>query len=159
MKTLLAKLINSHTLEFAPGAVYYQDKIISNPSENLLKELGYLEVKDVPPAPPAEQHVIESYWEIDGDFIIKKYRYEKDPPRNLNLSKRKLMNNLRDLKLWDTVKGWIESKNMMEDWLYATTLDEQDPMMQEAIQGLIISELLTKDQIDDVLIRSEYTTY
>ena len=136
-------------IEISPGKF----ATVSNPDDQEYINRGYLTLNIDPPNPPDGMHVVTKTLKESNGTIIAEYTYENDPPRNLNLSKRKLMVNLRNKHKWDQVKAWIEQSEIKDDWETATTLDELDPKMQQAIQAM--PQLgLTNEEIEDILVSS-----
>lgn len=67
---MLAKLVNG-TLRRPDNIIYYEDVTVINPTEEELKELGYMEVEDTARPDPEDGFYFNSHYEvIDG--VIKK---------------------------------------------------------------------------------------
>ena len=77
-----------------------------------------------------------------------------NPVTGRSLSKRKLMNNLKALEIWDQVKTFLESEGYQDDWDTSTTLDENDPMLQTAITALKASFGLSDAQVESLIANS-----
>ena len=76
---MYAKLING-TLRSAPKKVDYNGKIIFNPTEEILLELGYLPVTytDMPTDAPDGQHY-ESSWKQNDTEIVQAWTLIENP--------------------------------------------------------------------------------
>ena len=123
----------------------------------IMAELGMQEYDDSAEYPevPEGYHAEERYAIVDN-VIVKSYIVVEDPPVILNrsISKRKLMNNLKELNLWTQVKAFMEQYGYLEDWETSTTLDEQDILMQGAIQAVQQMAGLTDEEINNLLENS-----
>lgn len=76
---MYAKLMYG-TLRSAPNKVDYNGKIIFNPTEEILLELGYLPVTytDMPTDAPDGKHY-ESHWEQTDTEIVQVWKLVDDP--------------------------------------------------------------------------------
>lgn len=79
--TLLAKLING-ALSYAPRKIIIDGKTIFNPGEELLKKLGYKEIResDIPDDAPDGKIYVSSY-EDKGDYIEQVWTLIDEPPK------------------------------------------------------------------------------
>lgn len=75
-------------------------------------------------------------------------------PGHRELSKRKLMNNLKEMNLWNQTKAFMESNGYWDDWDAATTLDEDEELMQTAIVALKSALGVTSEQIEELIAAS-----
>lgn len=151
-----AHIVNPSSLEYAPDALATPTGLEIAPPMSHYVAAGWLPVKLSPPSPPEGQQVAaREYVETDG-HIDYAYTYEDIPPRNLSLSKRKLMNALKAAGKWEAVRSWMEANEAWDDWTMATTLDERDPMMQQAIAALPALGV-SPDEIDAILLASGAT--
>lgn len=68
---MYAKLVNG-TLRSAPKKVYYNGKIMFNPPDDVLREMGYFPVTytDMPTDVPSGKHY-ESHWEQTDAEIVQ----------------------------------------------------------------------------------------
>ena len=76
---MYAKLI-SGTLRSAPKKVNHNNRVIFNPPEDILMELGYFQVTytDIPSDAPTGQHY-ESHWEQTDTAIVQVWTLADDP--------------------------------------------------------------------------------
>ena len=77
-----------------------------------------------------------------------------NPETGRSLSKRKLMNNLKNLGIWEDVKTFLESEGYQDDWDTSTTLDENAPMLQTAITALKATFGLSDSQVESLIANS-----
>lgn len=103
---------------------------------------------------PEQGYHLEERYALSGNTIIRSYVAVEDPPRNLSLSKRKLMNNFKSLGIWEQVKAFLEANNYWDDFDLATTLDEQEEMMQNAIQALKTAFSMPDETVENILVSS-----
>ena len=66
-------------------------------------------------------------------------------------SKRKVYLALKQLGAWDAAKAWMQSSGCWEDWEYATTLEERDPLIQAAVPALSSALGLPEARIWEIL--------
>ena len=64
------------------------------------------------------------------------------------------MLNLKAINLWDQVRTFLEENNVIDDFYLATTLDEQDPLMQNAINVLKVQLNVSDEEIEQILENS-----
>ena len=129
-----------------------EGNLIVNPSDETLIENGYLEMADNLPEIPIGMIVSGVTYEERENKIYNVYEFSK---RNLSLSKRKLMNNLKNKELWTMTKNYMERTGKTEDWQVSTTLDEQDPMLQEAFQDFLDKQYIIPQQLEEIIVNSE----
>lgn len=66
--------IVENELIMAPSIVEVGNKLVFNPSEELLIELGFREVAFTNPNESVNGKYIESYWEEEDNQIVQKWR-------------------------------------------------------------------------------------
>lgn len=71
-----------------------------------------------------------------------------------DISKRKLMNNLKAANLWTLVKGFMEQNDIWEDFALATTLDSNDPLLLGAKTQLVAAGITDKETLDGIIAAS-----
>jgi len=139
--------------------VHYSGDLRKRP--DILHSLGFYLVQDdpdvEPPEPVSGKHQEERYrFDSEQELIFKRYVLVDDPPRNLSLSKRKLMVNFKELGIWEQVKQFMQTtKDYWDNWDAATTLDEQEEMMQDAIAALKTAFSLSDEVVEQILTSSE----
>lgn len=107
------------------------------------------------PIPEPGYHLEERY-SFSDNTITRTYIIVEDPPsdRNLSLSKRKLMNAFKTLGIWTQVKAFLEANDYWDDFDMATTLDEQEEMMQRAITALKTAFSLSDEAVENIIVNS-----
>lgn len=80
MKDVYGKYENGK-MEFAPNAVKYRGALVVNPGKEILAELGYRKVKDVPPEVDDRHYAVptEAYELKDGCWFLV-YEIREKPP-------------------------------------------------------------------------------
>jgi len=81
----------------------------------------------------------------------------EQPLGNRELSKRKLMNKLKEVELWDQVKTFLVANDFWDDWETSTTLEENDPFMKSAVAVLRNLLGLSEVQIEEIIAASAIT--
>jgi len=99
------------------------------------------------------------YWNaryrvVDGERVEQFWVRDESPPSPRSLSKRKLYNALKSRGLWDGVKQYLEAHDLWDDFALATTLDEDDPLIKEAIGTLEAALSLTDEDVERILAAS-----
>lgn len=154
------KLING-VPERAPNTIHINGVTIGNPTDAEYRSQGYMTMSTTPPSPPEGQHVSRKVYSIADGNIVVTYQYENDPPRNLELSKRRLMNHLKDKRLpdgstaWSVIRKYMEDNDLWDDWLMSTTLMEQDPLMRSAKVAITEAGILSPEEYESILTGSE----
>lgn len=163
METEYAKYINEFTLNYRiPTSldfegIHYRGDLRSRP--DILSALSFFPVEQDPEQeeyPIAEDgyHTEERY-RLGDSVIYRRFIVVKDDPRNLSLSKRKLMLSFKKLGIWEQVKQFMQTTNdYWDNWEASTTLDEQEEMMQAAIAALKTAFQLTDEQIENIIVNS-----
>lgn len=119
-----------------------------------LESLGFLPIDEQePPEPQAGCHVEPRYALAEGR-IAQTWVQVEDPKLPRSLSKRKLYRALAAEGVWPAVKGYMESAGCWEDFQLATTLDEDDPLIQDAVVALKASLGLTDEKVEALLAAS-----
>ena len=136
--------------------IHYQGNIADR--FDLLSALGYLQVEEADgeqPVPRPGYH-LEPHYALDSEnqHILVSYVEVADPPRNLSLSKRKLMNNMKKLGIWEQVKQFLVANGYWDDFEMSTTLDEQEEMMQMAITALKSAFQMSDEQVEEIIVNS-----
>lgn len=74
-----AKLINDYP-SYAPRKLHIGDKVVFNPTDQMLADAGYLPVIETDPPEAPEGHHYVSGWEQQGDQIVQIWTLEELPP-------------------------------------------------------------------------------
>ena len=133
------------------GEAYYGDL---SQVPGCLESLGFLPLDEQePPEPRPGCHVETRYALADGR-IAQSWVQVEDPKFPRSLSKRKLYRALAAEGVWPAVKGYMEEAGCWEDFQLATTLDEDDPLIQDAVVALKASLGLTDEKVEALLAAS-----
>lgn len=92
---------------------------------------------------------------VETDIPIEKGEL---PIGRREISKRKLMNNLKEMEVWQQVKQYLIANDLWDDWETSTILDESDPFFKGAMGALKNLLSLTDLQIEE-LISNSISTY
>lgn len=156
-----AKYISETSVSFRiPSKVEFEGRVYTGDLRSrpdILKTIGFLRlIESEQPTEIPENHHCEERYELNETHteIIKKWIIVEDEKRNLSLSRRKIMNEIKRLGIWTQVKEFLIAKNLWEDFEMSTTLDEQEPLMQNAINALKDAFQLTNDDIEEILTNS-----
>lgn len=158
-----AKLLSPNSIDTNPPktAVIDGKFVIGRLPASYLATIGYypFEETSMPPA-------------IDGFHYERSYAYDDEnspskvivvwtsvanpevTPAPRSLSKRKLYRGLVEAGIWEQVKEYMEANGVWEDWMFATTLDEDDPLIVAAIQALEIDLQIPSETIQQLLAAS-----
>jgi len=126
----------------------YSEFIMSEESPG---EGWYLVQKGTKPQLSKDQ-ILGWTYRIENDVAYKDYF-----PMNLysrSISKRKLMNVLKSKNLWEPIKSFMESAGVWDDFLMATTLDEDDQLLKNAIDLLDSQGIVTKEELNRIISMS-----
>ena len=123
--------------------------------EGLPQSLGFFPLI-VPVQPePREGYHYEPRYENAGDRIVQSWVEVADPPAPPRVfSKRKLYRALAAAEVWAGAKAYMEQAGVWEDWEYATTLDEDDPLLVAAVGALKTQLGLADEQVEAILAAS-----
>lgn len=107
---------------------------------------------DPEPTPPEGKIAVEDGYTLTDNEWHRAWKYEDaPPPPPRTFSKRKLYNAFKRRAYWNVVRSFIESQGVWDDWSFATTLDEDDPLMVAAVAGLTATLGLTQEQMETIL--------
>ena len=127
--------------------------------EDYLNSIGWYRLEETPMPEPREGYHFEARYAYDSDEtptrVVRSWAEVQDPPPPpRSLSKRKLYRALGAAGIWEGAKSYMESAGCWEDWQYATTLDEDDPLIVAAVAALKQSLGLTDEQVEAILAAS-----
>lgn len=159
-----AKLISSTQIDRNPprSAMIGGALVVGQLPDDYLATLGYHPLTETAPSEPRTGYHNEARYEavLDSDDNVvgiaqSWVEVENPPPPPRSLSKRKLMNALKAANLWTSVKSYMEANDVWDDFAMATTLDEDESLVQTAIGALKASIPLTDEQVESILGQSE----
>ena len=127
--------------------------------EDYLNSIGWYRLEETPAPEPREGYHFEACYAYDSaeapTRVVRSWVEVQDPPPPpRSLSKRKLYRALGAAGIWEGAKSYMESAGCWEDWQYATTLDEDDPLIVAAVAALKQSLGLTDEQVEAILAAS-----
>ena len=127
--------------------------------EDYLNSIGWYRLEETPAPEPMEGYHFEARYAYDSaeapTRVVRSLAEVQDPPPPpRSLSKRKLYRALGAAGIWEGAKSYMESAGCWEDWQYATTLDEDDPLIVAAVAALKQSLGLTDEQVEAILAAS-----
>jgi len=108
----------------------------------------------VKPEPQEGYHIEARYSDEDDGIHTTWVEVADPPPPPRTFSKRKLYRALSTADVWTAAKAYMESAGVWEDWEYATTLDEDDPLLVAAVAALKTQLGLTDEQVEAILAAS-----
>ena len=115
--------------------------------------LGWSQIDYTPPAPRDGYEAMVDGFEFTNGVIRLKAVYTPIPPRNLQLSKMRLKQQLRNLGAWDDIWTFISAdEDVLQDWNDSVVLDEQNSVVQGAFRAL--KQMLSDEQIEFVITNS-----
>ena len=127
--------------------------------EDYLNSLRWYRLEETPMPEPREGYHFEQRFAYDDaeapTRVVRSWaEVQNPPPPPRSLSKRKLYRALGAAGIWEGAKSYMESAGCWEDWQYATTLDEDDPLIVAAVAALKAQLGLTDEQVEAILAAS-----
>ena len=127
--------------------------------EDYLNSIGWYRLEETPAPEPREGYHYEARYAYDSaeapTRVVRSWAEVEDPPPPpRSLSKRKLYRALVAAGIWEGAKSYMEGAGCWEDWQYATTLDEDDPLIVSAVAALKAQLGLTDEQVEAILAAS-----
>ena len=89
---------------------------------------------------------------VENGVALKEYFVWND---NRDISKRKLMNNLKAANLWTIVKGFMEQNDIWDDFAMATTLEDDDQLIRDAVDRLANAGVATRETLEGIISNSK----
>lgn len=127
--------------------------------EDYLNSIGWYRLEETPAPEPRDGYHFEARYAYDSaeapTRVVRSWAEVQDPPPPpRSLSKRKLYRALGAAGIWEGAKSYMEGAGVWEDWQFATTLDEDDPLIVAAVAALKQSLGLTDEQVEAILAAS-----
>ena len=158
---MYARLISETRIDTnAPrSAVIDGSTVCGQLPEDYLNSIGWYRLEETPAPEPREGYHFEARYAYDSaeapTRVVRSWAEVQDPPPPpRSLSKRKLYRALGAAGIWEGAKSYMEGAGCWEDWQYATTLDEDDPLIVAAVAALKQSLGLTDEQVEAILAAS-----
>lgn len=153
-----AKFINETRIKRAPISGTWKNVIYGNLMKHpeVLLDMGYKPIKynDIPEYDINTQYIEETYSE-EVDCIYVNYVVKDNPVSDRKISKMKLFEALYKRGLWVATETFINSDPYtLKIWELAVTLQEQHPLVQRAMNALIIHASLTNEEVEEILQES-----
>lgn len=159
--TIYAKLLSETSIERNPprSAVIDGSTVCGQLPEDYLNSLRWYRLEETPMPEPREGYHYEACYAYDSaeepTRVVRSWAEVKDPPPPpRSLSKRKLYRALGAAGIWEGAKSYMEGAGVWEDWQFATTLDEDDPLIVAAVAALKQSLGLTDEAVEAILAAS-----
>ena len=108
---------------------------------------------------PEGMRIASSAWRVDATEVVRVCTFVSIPPRNMTISKYKLLTNIDAAGYFAQFDGWLNAlprKELML-WNAATSLDSTNALVQAAIASMpslfnvpasTVSNLITRSQSD-----------
>lgn len=153
-----AKFINENRIKRAPTSGTWKNIIYGNLMKHpeVLLDMGYKPIKytDIPEYNLDKEYITEVYSE-DSDYVYVNYVVNEIPASDRKLSKMKLFEALYKRGLWTATETFINSDPYtLKIWELAVTLQEQHPLVQQAMAALIKYASLTDENVEEILQES-----
>ena len=156
-----AKLLSPTSISTSPpkSATIDGCLVIGRLPADYLASIGYYPLETTPEPQDVPGYHYETRYAYDDaenptkvvqSWVSVENPPEPEPPPR-EFSKRKLYRAFKTAGIWEAVKTYMEQNDVWEDWEYATTLDEDDPLMVAAISALQQSLGISQKQLDSIL--------
>lgn len=153
-----ARLINQNVISDAPKSGAWGNKIYGNlyAHPEVLFDMGYKPlVESEKPVVGERERLVTTYTD-NGESIVQVHKVEALPPQDRTLSKMRLYEALYVRGLWEATEQLINSNTHLKNiWTFANALQEQHPMVQQAMTILKNNAGLTEEQVEEILVESE----
>ena len=157
------RVTSSNTVEFAPisldlgnivdGRAFPHSVKMLNPPAAIYAERGWLPVSTNAPSRAGFVAVESGTWVVTNGVVMPVWSWQALPPRNLQLSKMRLKQQLRTLGAWDDIWAYISADaDVLQDWNDSVVLDEQNPVVQGAFRAL--RSMLPDEAVETVITNS-----
>ena len=108
---------------------------------------------------PEGMRIASSMWRVEETAVVRICTYAAIPPRNLTVSKYKLLTNIDAAGYFNQFEAWLNALPSKERmlWSAATSLDSTNALVQAAIASMpalfnipasSVSNLITRSQSD-----------
>lgn len=132
--------------------------IVGQLPASVLATMDFFPLDETPaPEPPSGCHMEARYALAEGRIAQTWAAVEDPPPPPRSLSKRKLHDALDALGLWTPVQEYMEATGKWLIFSLSTTLDEDDPLIVEAIAALKIALGLDAATVEGIIAAATIT--
>jgi hypothetical protein len=153
-----AKLLSETAIDRnVPHKAYINNRLVVGelPADYLATQ-GFYPLEESETPTPREGNHYEARYAFEDMHIQQTWvEVENPPPPPRTFSKRKLYRALSAAEVWTAAKAYMEGDGVWEDWEYATTLDEDDPLLIAAVSALKTQLGLTDEQVEAILEASK----
>jgi len=158
---MYARIISEKRIDTAAprSAVIDGSTVCGQLPEDYLNSIGWYRLEETPMPEPREGYHFEARYTYDSDetptCVVRSWAEVQDPPPPpRSFSKRRLYRALSTAGVWAATKTYMEGAGVWEDWDFATTLDEDDPLIVSAVAALKAQLGLTDEQVEAILSAS-----
>lgn len=153
-----ARLINQNVIADAPKHGSWNNKLYGNlyAHPEVLIAMGYKPLMESERPIVGERERLITTYTDNGESIVQVHKVEALPPQDRTLSKMRLYEALYKRNLWEMTEQLIKSNSYMANvWQLAVNLQEQHPMVQQAMMILKNNASLTDAEVEAILAESE----
>lgn len=152
------RLINKRVIADAPKSGMFGDVLYGNlyARPEVLVAMGYKPlIESEKPVVGERERLVTTYVEND-ESIVEVHSIEQLPPSDRTLSKMRLYEALYKRNLWEMTEQLLNSNQHLKNiWTFANAIQEQHPMVQQAMAILKTNANLTDDEVEQILQESE----
>jgi hypothetical protein len=152
------RLINERVVADAPKSGMFGNVLYGNlyAHPEVLVEMGYKPLVESESPTIGERERLVTTYEDNGESIVQVHKVEALPPQDRTLSKMRLYEALYNRGLWEMTEELLNSNTHLRNiWNFANALQEQHPMVQQAMAILKANASLTDEQVEEILAESE----
>lgn len=152
------RLINERVVADAPRSGAWGNKIYGNlyAHPEVLLEMGYKPLIEAEKPIVGERERVVTTYTDNGESIVQVHKVEALPPQDRTLSKMRLYEALYNRNLWEMTEELLNSNQHLKNiWTFANVLQEQHPMVQQAMTILKNNAGLNDEQVEEILAESE----
>lgn len=125
-------------------------------SASLQRSCGWYPLVDTNTVPDG-MRIASSVWRVDATEVVRVCTFVAIPPRNMTISKYKLLTNIDAAGYFAQFEGWlnqIPSKERML-WDAATSLDSTNALVQAAIGSMPALFSIPASAVSNLITRSQ----
>lgn len=152
------RLINERVVADAPKSGMHKNVLYGNlyAHPEVLVAMGFKPLIESEKPIVGERERLVTTYEDNGESIVEVHTIEALPPQDRTLSKMRLYEALYKRGLWEATEQMINSNQHLKNiWTFANALQEQHPMVQQAMAILKNNASLTDDEVEAILAESE----
>lgn len=122
----------------------------------LQRSCGWFPIIDTTVVPEG-MRIASSAWKVEAESVVRVCTFAAIPPRNMTISKYKLLTNIDAAGYFSQFQGWlnqIPSKERML-WDAAVSLDSTNALVQAAIASMPVLFNVPASTVSNLIIRSQ----